>query len=599
MNKTNISISTISLISLFLLTSLAFCFFGAIYYNHQKESELSELDYSLKSTLNQLSKGLSIAVWNFDENEVIGIMESGLHNPYVNEIILEYKDKNKTTLSIVRDKTQRFKVIKDKIDPVPGAILFENDITYGNEEIGKITVCGTTQLVYEELNKEVTLIACFILFVIIFIMVGVYCIYYFIVIKPLKFLEQYSLAINFENYNPDQIIEKKFFKEPEQLRFSLQKMVASLNGNYKKLEDSERKFKEMTNLLPQAVFEMDLTANFVFINEVGLTKLGLTKSDVERGACFFDFLSKEERERARLNMELIISGVTTTGGNEYEIVRRDGSVFPAMIYSAPIIEDNKPVGFRGVGIDLTEQRKNEAAFNELVQLNFAKEKESEKLRTLALMEGQEKERLRISREIHDGIGQMMTAIKISIESIDTVFADCDTGKFNYTKTLIYEVISELRQVSRDLSPTFLYEYGLYPAVRQLTNNVARMGCINVYLNSNIKKERLSSLVEITIYRIVQEALNNALKYSGAQNIKISLIQDAEFLELIVEDDGVGFDISSKVNSDLNSGNGLRNITSRANLMGAEFRIVSAKGEGVQIILQIPIDNTVAAVDGVV
>jgi len=594
MKKTNTSISTISIISLLLLTLVVSCSFGFVYYKYQKKKELHKLESHLMTGIHQLSKGLSIAVWNFDEDQVEGILESALLDESITEIVIEYNDWNRTTRAIRRDSDKGFIIFKEKHKLAEDAILLESDIVYSNERIAKLSIYASPQRVLYELNQELGLITLFIILLSLCLVAGVYCIFYYIIIQPLKLLEQFSLSINFGTHNPDLSIEKRFFKEIEHLSFSLQKMVASMNSNYKKIKNSERIFRDMANLLPQGVFEMDSEGNFIFINKVGLNMFDSTKADLDKGITIFDLTASEDHEKLRKNISRVVEGERNVTGNEYKGLKKDGTVFPLVIYSSRIVEEDRVIGLRGIGMDMTLQRKNEAAYNELVQLNFIKEKESEKLRTLSLIEGQEKERLRISREIHDGIGQMMTAVKLNSESINPVLinSEAEIEKLEYTRALISEVITELRQVSSDLSPTFLYDYGLYLAVNQLIKNVSRISTISINLNSNIQNVRLVSLVEITLYRIIQEAINNCVKYSQAKNLKILLIRDAEFLELLVEDDGVGYDLSIQRELNSKGGNGLKNIASRANLIGASSTIITSPGAGFQISVEVPLENTV-------
>ncbi|WP_317898094.1 PAS domain-containing sensor histidine kinase [Aurantibacillus circumpalustris] len=591
MNKSKISISLVSLVSLLVFTLLSFGIFGTIYYNHLKKLELEKLNENLETTVNQLSKGLSVAVWNFDEDQIKNVLKSGLQNKSIDAVSIELNDIEKTRLSIVRDASLELKIVRTIAVPKPDAIILSAEISYDDENIGKVIINGTSQFVLEELKKETKFLGSFILLVIGLLISGVVYIYFTIVIKPLKYLEQYALAFNFENYNSNPMKKKKFFKEPENLGLSLQKMVTTLGSNYKKLEESEKRFKDMTNLLPVSVYETDLNGKLTFINKTGLAMFGYNNDDLERGLSILDFISSDDKERAALNAANILNGTKNSGGNEYNFVKQAFVTFPARVYSLPILLDGKIIGMRGVGIDLTIERENETKLHELTELNYKKEKEAEKLRALSLIEGQEEERLRISREIHDGIGQMMTAIKLSMEGINSSLENAENDKFEYTKSLVHEVISELRQVSKDLSPTFLYEYGLYPSVNQLTNGINRMDVIQANFNSNIQEQRFSSFIEITLYRIIQEVINNALKYSKASVLIINLIQDAEFLELSVIDDGIGFDMASKSCLNGAGGNGLRNMASRANLLGAEFKITSSPGEGTQISLQIPIEDS--------
>jgi PAS domain S-box-containing protein len=541
------------------------------------------MDTNLSITADQLSAGLSIAIWNFDEDEIIKLIESGLLDPNITAIQVEYNDNGNTVLSIRRENGT-LKKSNNRIIPEKDAVIFDSKISYGKENVGKIVMFATPSLVYAELQKEITLFICFIVIATLLIIAGIYCIFYFAVINPLSILEEYAGSFDLKKHNLYRSNKKIFFKEPENLGRSMEKMLSTINSSYERLEESEKKFRETLDFLPQSVFETDIAGKVTFANEAGLKLFGFTKEDSEKGIKLPDLVVKDDLERARINVQALIGGEIKVGGREYRNVKKDGTIFPYMVYSSVIKKDNLVVGIRSIGIDMTEQRKNEAAINELMQLNFKKEKEVEKLKAMALMEGQENERLRISREIHDGIGQMMTAIKISSDSIDlnTVDTKGEQTKLDYTRSLIYDVIAELRQVSSDLSPTFLYDYGLFLSVTQLASKINKIGSTQVHFSSNVQQVRYSSLIEITFYRIIQEAVNNALKYSEAKNINIALIQDAEFLDLTIHDDGKGFNIQTA-----KQGNGLKNMASRANLIGANYSISSEPDKGVQIGLQMP------------
>ncbi|MBN2521034.1 MAG: PAS domain-containing sensor histidine kinase, partial [Bacteroidales bacterium] len=128
---------------------------------------------------------------------------------------------------------------------------------------------------------------------------------------------------------------------------------------------SEKKFRDMTFLLPQTVYESDLSANVTFINKAGTTMFGYTEEDIAQGLGILNTIAINDRNRVHESIQNILKG-KQTHGNEYMGLRKDGSTFPMQIFSAPIIENEKPVGFRGVIYDLTQIKKVE---NELRQSN--------------------------------------------------------------------------------------------------------------------------------------------------------------------------------------------------------------------------------------
>ncbi len=144
----------------------------------------------------------------------------------------------------------------------------------------------------------------------------------------------------------------------------------------KALMESEQRYRELTNLLPQTVFELDLKGNFIFVNRYAYEATGYSPEDVKKGFNVLQIISPEDREKAMNN----IKEVLTTGrqsGCEYTILRKDGTTFPVISYSSPIIIEGKPAGLRGIVVDITEQKKAEEERRKLeLQLQQAQKLES-------------------------------------------------------------------------------------------------------------------------------------------------------------------------------------------------------------------------------
>jgi PAS domain S-box-containing protein len=126
----------------------------------------------------------------------------------------------------------------------------------------------------------------------------------------------------------------------------------------RKLAESERRFRETVDLLPQIVFEIDESGNLTFLNRVALTLTGYSKEDLQAGLNALQLYSPQDRERRNENVKRLIAG-ETLGSNEYLLQRKDGSTFPAIVHSAPIVHENKSVGLRGIAVDITERKQME------------------------------------------------------------------------------------------------------------------------------------------------------------------------------------------------------------------------------------------------
>lgn len=125
-----------------------------------------------------------------------------------------------------------------------------------------------------------------------------------------------------------------------------------------KLIESEKKYKDLVELLPQTVYEFDLNAKVTFANKAGFEAFGYTQEEFEKGLNVFELIVPEDRERAKRNVEVALKGIKQTN-NEYVVRRKDGTTFPVLIYSSPLLKDNKPVGIRGIVIDISELKQSE------------------------------------------------------------------------------------------------------------------------------------------------------------------------------------------------------------------------------------------------
>ncbi len=208
----------------------------------------------------------------------------------------------------------------------------------------------------------------------------------------------------------------------------------------------------------------------------------------------------------------------------------------------------------------------------------------ETIRSAALLEGQEEERRRFARELHDGIGQMLTGVKLHAEKLkSSVALDNDKQRLRFAELcdLITDIIQTTRQVSYNLMPSTLSDFGLGPTLQLLAQQMGRSSGINVLFTGTRDGNRLNPAMEIGLYRIAQEALHNAVKYAAAQTICVNLLQDSHKLVLSVEDDGKGFALKTdrqKENPVLIV-NGLDNMRTRSKLLKGDFIIKSRPQKG--------------------
>lgn len=225
------------------------------------------------------------------------------------------------------------------------------------------------------------------------------------------------------------------------------------------------------------------------------------------------------------------------------------------------------------------------SFNQMtVQLKDQSERlETERmLRLSSMIDGQEMERQRLSRELHDSLGQMMLAIKMKLErALHTNFMK-SREIIHETQTLFSSTIQEVRNISNDLMPAVLNEFGLVTALRNLVSEIDKNTPAEVTFRSQNTKEKYDPKIDTYLYRIAQEALNNALKYSEANQIEIRFQETESELVLEITDNGKGLD------ENIRWGNGIPNMKERASLIGGNLTMgKNAEGKGFRIKVTVP------------
>lgn len=211
----------------------------------------------------------------------------------------------------------------------------------------------------------------------------------------------------------------------------------------------------------------------------------------------------------------------------------------------------------------------------------------------SVIDGQEKERQRLSRELHDGLGQNLVAIKLKLESIPHDMAGELNNTLTQVKQMFNHTIEEVRRISNNLMPAALKEFSLAVVLRNLCNEVENNSGISVGLTVGVLPEPIDQLLKTYVYRIIQEALTNVIKHSGASRANITVYADFSNLHLIIEDNGVGFNTAIPTDT----GNGLYNMKERAILLNGSINIISSEGKGTKIVAQFPLKPQNQSVNG--
>jgi len=363
-----------------------------------------------------------------------------------------------------------------------------------------------------------------------------------------------NLNDNFSDYCDNKVIE--IIKEIEYVAKNNQ----YLNNEIEKhLSFKQAFFKTMIN-------------GMVIHNKMDVT-------DVNQAICDMTGFDSQELKGMTLD-QLIIPHETITGGQW----SNDTRLFYRSMCSSKS-GHTFPVDVQMRFVQTTGQQYQISVIRDLRErLEMEEELQTEReRRTRALFDGQEMERSRLAKEIHDGLGQSLIAIRLLIEGKIAGSSEVNKEALEKIRTLIDQTISDARMMSNTLRPSVLHEFGFVTALRQLCDQVRSNSGLQVDFDVNCSKFVLNTIQTNYLFRIAQEALNNILKHSGATRMYVKVSQTESKLTLVVGDNGKGIDFK-KGNT---SGNGLYNIRERVQVLHGVMELNSNEEKGTELLIEIP------------
>lgn len=272
-------------------------------------------------------------------------------------------------------------------------------------------------------------------------------------------------------------------------------------------------------------------------------------------------------------------------------------IFVSRVITKPIIKLNhavKEISKGNFNINIKNISNDEIGdltntFNKMVVQLKIKTCELEKAKhknMKAILNGQESERQRISRELHDSLGQLLIGMKLKYENTlsKNKIQNID---FDELKELFDKTIDETRRISNNLMPASLLEFGLITAIKHICNEISNSSEININLKTSGSSKSLNAETKTYIFRIIQEGTTNIMKHSKANTANLNLEFTSETINIKISDNGKGFDITKKTKT-----NGLTNIKNRVSLLSGQIKIQSNKNIGTNIDIMIPVKNKI-------
>jgi PAS domain S-box-containing protein len=310
--------------------------------------------------------------------------------------------------------------------------------------------------------------------------------------------------------------------------------------------------------------------------------------------------------------EMALALENGVSGDDRWHIRKDGTFFFASGLLHAIREGGEPPEFIKIVRDLTDQVELQAEIdearnavkvsvvdraselgemNKVLRMEMARRKRDDYMRLRLLqrtVETQEDERKRISRDIHDHLGQELTALRLRVQAMDAEFGDDRELREHLQKLqeLATQIDSTVDFLAWELRPNAVTEVGLEESLHNFVDEWSRQFKVKAEFHTiRLARERLTPLAEINLYRIAQESLNNIAKHADASNVNVLLEGRNGDVALIIEDDGKGFDLEEK--ADRREGLGLLGMGERAALLQGHVEIESAPGHGTTVHVRVP------------
>lgn len=367
----------------------------------------------------------------------------------------------------------------------------------------------------------------------------------------------------------------QLFEQSQHYVAELEERIAERNRVEAALRKSEERYRELFENARDAIYVHDLKGTYISINHAAEKLSGYRRDEIV-GHNFSEFISSEHINQVR---KLFCGKLAQKGETTYEVdlIAKDGRLIPVEVSSRAIYENGVFVGVQGTARDITERKQAQDALQ-----MFSRQ----------LIEAQEEERRRIARELHDQIGQVLTAVKMNLHTVQRV---CNAAEASaYIKDNIEAVDEALRLVrdlSVDLRPPLLDDLGLVTALHWYVDRYAKRTGVaaNVAVELKDPNERFSRELETACFRIAQEALTNVVRHARAKRASVRLQKEENILCLSVKDDGVGFDPDMlRRRAPRAATLGLLGMQERAHAAGGVVEIDSQISKGTEIRLKLPL-----------
>ncbi|HJT66639.1 MAG TPA: PAS domain S-box protein [Pyrinomonadaceae bacterium] len=348
---------------------------------------------------------------------------------------------------------------------------------------------------------------------------------------------------------------------------------------------SEERYRELFENSKDALYLHDMSGRYTSVNRAAERLSGYTREELI-GRHFSNFVPAEYANHVR---EQLCKKLETAGETTYEVemIMKSGQRIPVEVSSRLIVENGLPVSVQGCVRDISERKRAQ---------------EASRTYSRKLIEAQEAERRRISLELHDQVGQVLTAVKMNLHALQKACAQPEILKsIQENLSVIDEAADQVRDLSVALRPALLDDFGLVVAVRwYLERQSKNTGVAAEFVSLSLDEDdRFTAELETACFRIVQEGVTNIIRHARASRLSVRLERTGADLMLVIADDGCGFNVKTTLADGHGLATlGLRGMEERAQAVGGTLLIDSAPGRGTQVCATLPVALDKPAVEQV-
>lgn len=397
-------------------------------------------------------------------------------------------------------------------------------------------------------------------------------------------LDEYSKSNKFYHKAEKYYLENDDFYRQSEIYFNLGSNYVSLN----QLDLAEKYLEEALEIAQQVQNKIVHKKALINLSKINVQKKKFSQAHelLQASISISDEILNEENQKniAELQAkydtqkkEQIIAMQDLTMINQQNTIQNRTLTIVSLIALVIII-------FVLAYLFFYRQRKNQMLVLQKKDLEY------KELQLGAIIDSQEKERKRFATDLHDGFGQLISILKLNVESIEQQKDDEKRHSlFEKSTAILNDMYGELRNICFNLMPQSLVKFGLVPSLKEFADKINDSGKLVVEVLAFEMDDRLPNLQEISLYRITQEWVNNILKYGDAENITIQITKDNFEITLTIEDNGTGYELEKLTQS---KGNGWKNMRSRANLIHADIEVDTTPHiKGNMLAVNLPVNST--------